>query len=229
MPFDSEGNFTRVHNWEEDRQNDIDIVSDRHDEEDDNFANGFNDCLLRDGRAIMTGDLDMGNFKIKRVAKGTVSTDAVNRSQLDDGLKLKEDLANKVTSFDEPTDTQYPSAKLVNDNITKLREDLTTIDFSNITAEAKKVILEIMTPDHEKRSTVSFPFTATKAGWVFGGWSNKANGQVYYNGTQIGAISSDPDGTNSSTFSCFMNTDDKLTLSGSAPQFCNFVPCKGAE
>ena len=84
MPFDSEGNFTRVHNWEEDRQNDIDIVSDRHDEEDDNFANGFNDCMLRDGRASMTGDLKMGNFQIKNVAKGTVSTDAVNKSQLDE-------------------------------------------------------------------------------------------------------------------------------------------------
>lgn len=83
MPFDSEGNFTRVHNWEEDRQNDIDIVSDRHDEEDDNFAAGFNDCMLRDGRCTMTGDLDMGNFKVKKVANGTVSTDAVNKSQLD--------------------------------------------------------------------------------------------------------------------------------------------------
>ena len=83
MPFDSEGNFTRVHNWEEDRQNDIDIVSDRHDEEDDNFANGFNDCMLRDGRATMTGDLDMGNFQVKKIANGTVSTDAVNKGQLD--------------------------------------------------------------------------------------------------------------------------------------------------
>ena len=27
MPFDSEGNFTRIHNWEDDRINDIDIVS----------------------------------------------------------------------------------------------------------------------------------------------------------------------------------------------------------
>lgn len=94
MPFDSEGNFTRVHNWEEDRQNDIDIVSDRHDEEDDNFANGFNDCMLRDGRATMTGDLDMGNFKVKKVANGTVSTDAVNKSQLD---KVNTDVTSALT------------------------------------------------------------------------------------------------------------------------------------
>lgn len=96
MPFDSEGNFTRVHNWEEDRQNDIDIVSDRHDEEDDNFANGFNDCMLRDGRAIMTGDLDMGNFKVKKIANGTVDTDAVNKSQLD---KVNKDVTSALTTL----------------------------------------------------------------------------------------------------------------------------------
>lgn len=100
MPFDSEGNFTRVHNWESDRQADIDIVSDRHDEEDDNFANGFNDCMLRDGRATMQGDLKMGNFQVKQVANGTVSTDAVNKSQLDKATSSLDDaltaLMNKL-------------------------------------------------------------------------------------------------------------------------------------
>ena len=33
MPYDSNGNFTRVHNWEEDRINGIEILSDRHDED----------------------------------------------------------------------------------------------------------------------------------------------------------------------------------------------------
>ena len=89
MPFDSEGNFTRVHNWDEDRQNDIDIASDRMDEEFDNYADGLNDCLLRDGRATMMGDLKMGNFQVKNVAKGTVNSDAVNKEQLD---KASEDL-----------------------------------------------------------------------------------------------------------------------------------------
>jgi hypothetical protein len=83
MPFDSEGNFTRVHNWDEDRQNNIDIASDRMDEEFDNYADGLNDCLLRDGRSTMTGDLRMGNFQIKNVAKGTVNSDVVNKEQLD--------------------------------------------------------------------------------------------------------------------------------------------------
>lgn len=83
MPFDSEGNFTRVHNWDEDRQNNIDIASDRMDEEFDNYSDGLNDCFLRDGRATMTGDLKMGNFQVKNVAKGTVDSDAVNKGQMD--------------------------------------------------------------------------------------------------------------------------------------------------
>lgn len=84
MPFDSEGNFTRVHNWDEDRQNNIDIASDRMDEEFDNYMDGLNDCFLRDGRASMRGDLSMGNFQVKKIAKGTVATDAVNKEQLDE-------------------------------------------------------------------------------------------------------------------------------------------------
>ena len=84
MPYDSNGNFTRVHNWEEDRQNDIDIVSDRHDEEDDNFADGLSQCLVRDGRAPMAGDLKMGSYQIKNLAAGSALTDAVNRGQLDE-------------------------------------------------------------------------------------------------------------------------------------------------
>ena len=83
MPFDSQGNFSRVHNWEQDRINGIKIVSDRHDAEDDNFASGFDLCLVRDGRAAMTGNLKMGDFQIKNVANGSSSTDAVNKSQLD--------------------------------------------------------------------------------------------------------------------------------------------------
>ena len=83
MPFDSNGNFTRVHSWEQDRKDNIDIVSDRHDEEDDNFEGGFNECMLRDGRAAMEGNLKMGNFQVRNMAKGTLPDDAVTKEQID--------------------------------------------------------------------------------------------------------------------------------------------------
>lgn len=83
MPFDPQGNFTRVMNWQEDAANAVPIVASRHDDEDDNFAQGFNETLCRDGRAAMTGALKMGNFKITGLGNGTTANDAVNKSQLD--------------------------------------------------------------------------------------------------------------------------------------------------
>jgi hypothetical protein len=119
MPFDSEGNFTRVHNWDEDRQNDIDIASDRMDAEFDNYATALNDCVLRDGRATLIGDLDLGTFKIKNMAKGNNPQDAVNREQLDE-------LRTQVFSGDNtPQALKYP-----------LQHSYTYLDFSLISSIA---------------------------------------------------------------------------------------------
>ena len=86
MPYDSQGNFYRVHNWEQDRIDDIEIVSDRHDEEDDNFAEGLSQCVLRDGRAALTDNLNAGNNKIQNLKTGTGTTDAVNKGQMDTAI-----------------------------------------------------------------------------------------------------------------------------------------------
>ena len=90
MPFDSEGNFTRIHNWEDDRINDIDIVTDHHDEEDDNFADALSSCFLRDGRTAMRGDINCAGFKVKNLGSGTLSGDAVNKSQLESAVSKLE-------------------------------------------------------------------------------------------------------------------------------------------
>ncbi len=84
MPFDSAGMFSRLHSWEDDRVNDIDIVTDHMDEEDDNFADGLSQCFLKNGNSKMEGNLNVGNFKLMNVADGTLPADAVNRKQLDD-------------------------------------------------------------------------------------------------------------------------------------------------
>lgn len=83
MPFDSTGNFTRIHNWETDRLNDVDIVSDRHDEEDNNFAEGISACVCKDGRSVMSGNLNLGGCRVINIGVAQASTDAVNKSQLD--------------------------------------------------------------------------------------------------------------------------------------------------
>ena len=76
MPFNSEGIFTRVHNWEDDRVNGIEIVTDHHDEEDDNFAEGLGLAFLRDGRVAMKGDINAAGFKLKNLSSSQGSLDA---------------------------------------------------------------------------------------------------------------------------------------------------------
>ena len=94
MPFDSQGNFTRLHNWEQDRIDDIDIVTDHADEEDNNFADGLSLTFLRDGRVPMSGNLNMGNFQIKNLSDGALDGDAVNRKQM---TTATEDLKTEIT------------------------------------------------------------------------------------------------------------------------------------
>lgn len=96
MPFNSEGNFTRIHNWEDDRINGIEIVTDHHDEEDDNFAQGLNQTFLRDGRVSMENNLNMGGFKIQNCAPAVKDNDAVVKSQL---TQNKNELTNSINNF----------------------------------------------------------------------------------------------------------------------------------
>ncbi len=98
MPFDSEGVFSRLHNWEDDRINDIDIMSDRHDEEDDNFADGLSQCLLRNGQIAMSGNLHMGGFQIKSLAEGQANNDAVNKGQLNTVQTTLQNAINSATT-----------------------------------------------------------------------------------------------------------------------------------
>ncbi|MBR3661774.1 MAG: tail fiber protein [Alphaproteobacteria bacterium] len=100
MPFDSQGKFTRIHSWEQDRINDVDIVSDRHDEEDDNFAEGLSACVCKDGRSVMSGNLNLGGYRINNVADGLAANDVVNKKQLDDlSGTLTEELTAVITNI----------------------------------------------------------------------------------------------------------------------------------
>lgn len=102
MPFDSEGVFSRIHNWEDDRINDIDIASDRHDEEDDNFASGLSQCLLKSGIVPMQGNMNMGGFALKNMANGTTLTDAVNLRQLNNAIANNYDNIKDIINLLSP-------------------------------------------------------------------------------------------------------------------------------
>lgn len=71
MPFDISGNYSRVHNWQEDRDNGIRILAQRMDEEDDSIAGALNQAFLRTGVVPMTGPLMMNGQHVSQVAAGT--------------------------------------------------------------------------------------------------------------------------------------------------------------
>lgn len=79
MPFDSNGNFSLVPGT---------IVSDgmtiqpsQHNPPFQDVANGFSQVVLRDGRAPMTGPLNMNGYKVTGIAEGTADTDAATVGQ----------------------------------------------------------------------------------------------------------------------------------------------------
>lgn len=59
MPWDSNGNFVRNYNWEQDAANGIDIEADRMQADAENFRTGIQDCLHRGGFNSPTANLPM--------------------------------------------------------------------------------------------------------------------------------------------------------------------------
>jgi hypothetical protein len=121
MPFDSNGVFSRVMNWTSDQQNGIAIECGRHDAEDNNFAEGFNETFCRDGRAAATGNFNLGNHKIQNLAEGIAATDAVTKGQLDASSAAGVSLNTDQTITGQKTFTVSPNVPTpaTSDNSTK--------------------------------------------------------------------------------------------------------------
>lgn len=77
MPFDGAGNFTRVQNFTQDRDNGIKILASRMDAEFDNFSTGMNVVFFRNGIVPMSGNLALGLNSITGVADGSAVTPAI--------------------------------------------------------------------------------------------------------------------------------------------------------
>lgn len=84
MPWDGSGNFLRVMDWTDDAAAGIKIKADRHDQEDDNFAQGLSNTLTRDGQSSPTADLTMNGFKLIELGAPIAPADAVNKTYVDE-------------------------------------------------------------------------------------------------------------------------------------------------
>lgn len=79
MPW-SGGNFTRANGnsgWTNDAFNGIGIEAGRHDTQDNDFKDGIDQCLNKDGSNAATGNLNFGNFRPTNINAGTAAAPAI--------------------------------------------------------------------------------------------------------------------------------------------------------
>lgn len=193
MPYDSQGNFTRVMNWQDDAANAVPIVASRHDDEDDNFAQGFNEVLCRDGRAAMTGALKMGNFKITGLGNATTDNDAVNKSQLDSAqTTLNSAITNLGNSVVKLTSDQtIAGTKTFNES--PIVPNLSLGDYTQKSANTKYVMDTAVTIVHPNyggqivTAANTTSYTTPSAGWVQVRMytNNRQTGYFYIDGKQV--------------------------------------------
>ena len=85
MPYNGSGVFTRVHDFETDRDGGIKILASRMDAEFNGVATGLSNCLLKDGQQTVTANIPFAGFRLTGVGAGTASTDAANLGQVQAG------------------------------------------------------------------------------------------------------------------------------------------------
>jgi hypothetical protein len=96
MPWTG-GVFNRANGptgWQDDAAASIGIEADRHDTQDNDFRNGINNTLTKDGTNTPTANLNFGGFKITSLGNGTASGDAINYTQITNGAPLGVDYVN---------------------------------------------------------------------------------------------------------------------------------------
>lgn len=77
MSYDGNGVFTRLYNWQVDRDNLVKISASRMDDEMDGFAQGLSEAFPHDGRRALTGNLPMGGNRITALSAGAAATPAI--------------------------------------------------------------------------------------------------------------------------------------------------------
>ncbi len=86
MSWTGAGSFNRIYSWVADKAAGLNISSARMDaDSNDIAANGFGNCLTRDGQGQPAANLPMANFRHTGVALGIARTDYASLGQTQDG------------------------------------------------------------------------------------------------------------------------------------------------
>jgi microcystin-dependent protein len=87
MSWNGGGNFNRLYSWVADKAAGLNISSVRMDaDSNDIAANGFGNCLTRDGQGQATANLPMANFRHTGVGNGVARSDYAALGQIQDNI-----------------------------------------------------------------------------------------------------------------------------------------------
>lgn len=169
MPFTTSGTFERLHNWEEDRLNGIEIVTDHHDAEDDNFAEGLSQTLLKDGRVPMEGTLNMGGFRITGLCEGINKQDAVTKGQFDEielnyVPKEKDAEIGGTKQFLNPV--YLPTASLTDSSNKGASTKFVTDKIANVLSETQLSYIGKAFPTYQNITNISTGYVTPTIGYV---------------------------------------------------------------
>lgn len=146
MPFDQNGNYKRLYGptgWQDDRDAGTKILATRHDDDDNDKAEAFNQCFLSDGRKVATGDFKMGGHKIKGLADADAPADATNVQQVQSGkFNFAKDISTEENSIKAnlfPAPDKLPNAMLVSVQVANDNTGHATLQLN--TLPAKPILL----------------------------------------------------------------------------------------
>jgi hypothetical protein len=80
--WNGSGVFSRTYNWVQDKNNGIKIRADRHDANDNDFVNGINNVIAKDGQNAPTANLPMAGYKHTNVTDATAANEYATLGQL---------------------------------------------------------------------------------------------------------------------------------------------------
>ncbi|MCW3678211.1 hypothetical protein [Burkholderia cenocepacia] len=83
MPFNGNGVFNLVYNWQVDAANQVNISSSRMMGQEQDIAAGLSNCVTRNGQSPATANIPLGGFRITGMADPVNPQDAATKNYVD--------------------------------------------------------------------------------------------------------------------------------------------------
>lgn len=142
MPFDENGNFTRLYGatgWQDDRDANTNILASRHDDDANDTAQALNETFLADGRKTAAGHFKMGGYRVQGMGDATERQDATTAKQVQGaafnyGADVSQE-ANVIRVNLAPAPQTMPNGMLVFVKVANANTGKTTLQINTLPAK----------------------------------------------------------------------------------------------